>query len=170
MKKGRAKANMAGPRKLPKPVRKITAEDVANYFLNQVDIESGADQLSNLKIQKLVYYAQGYHLAFFGRPLFDEEIEAWKHGPVVPSLYRKFRDYEAGPVPKPKALNNNLFSDEQRDLLDKVFAYYDQFSALKLRNMTHEEEPWATSYNASSGGAIIPKDLLKKFFLKEIEG
>src|SRR5260363_307462 len=60
----------------------VSVFDVANYFLTLVEEEVG-DALSNLKIQKLVYYAQGFHLALFSRPLFENAIEAWTHGPVI---------------------------------------------------------------------------------------
>lgn len=63
----------------------LTAKDVANYFLAQVDEECG-DSISNLKLQKLLYYTQGFHLAMTGKLLFDEPIVNWQHGPVVESL------------------------------------------------------------------------------------
>jgi uncharacterized phage-associated protein len=71
-------------------VATMKAQDVAEYFLTLVDDEAG-DSLSNLKLQKLVYYAQGFHLALTEKPLFDEAIEAWEHGPVVPGLYHKLK-------------------------------------------------------------------------------
>ena len=64
----------------------ISCQDVANYFLSLCDEDAG-DLISNLKLQKLVYYAQGFHLAISGEPLFDEKIMAWEHGPVIPQLY-----------------------------------------------------------------------------------
>lgn len=57
--------------------------DVAKYFLAQQD-ETAGDLISNLKLQKLIYYAQGFHLAISDRPLFPEPIKAWIHGPAVP--------------------------------------------------------------------------------------
>ena len=78
----------------------ITAQDVADYFLFLVDDPSG-DNLSNLKLQKLVYYAQGFYLAIHDRPLFDDAICAWEHGPVVPSLYRRYKKYGSGGIPAP---------------------------------------------------------------------
>ncbi len=65
---------------------KYRAKEVADYSLGSVEPDSG-DNLSNLKLQKLVAYAQGFHLAMKdGEPLFDEPIEAWAHGPVIPSM------------------------------------------------------------------------------------
>ncbi len=68
----------------------ICVFDVAEYFLSLADEEAG-DFLSNLKLQKLVYYAQGFHLALFNRPLFMAAIHAWQHGPVVPELYHAYK-------------------------------------------------------------------------------
>ena len=119
----------------------LTAEDVANYFLANQDTVHG-EPLSHLKIQKLCYYAQGISLAILGKPLFFEDIEHWTHGPVVPTLYRKYRTFGAGPIPRPENLNPNLYGQESIDLLDKVYQLYSQDSAWELRNNTHEESPW----------------------------
>src|SRR6478735_8493369 len=72
------------------------ALDVARWFVAWA-AEEDAD-LSNLKLQKLLYYAQGWHLALRGEPLFREDLQAWSHGPVVPSVYRAFRDFGSGDI------------------------------------------------------------------------
>jgi uncharacterized phage-associated protein len=119
----------------------LTCQDVANYFLAQVDEDAG-DLISNLKLQKLVYYAQGFHLAMYDEPLFPEPIEAWNHGPVVPALYHSFKTHAAQPLPCPVDLDFSIYSSQTKELLDEVYTVYGQFSAWKLRNMTHEEPPW----------------------------
>ncbi|QRN40601.1 MAG: DUF4065 domain-containing protein [Neisseriaceae bacterium] len=121
----------------------LTCYEVADYFLSLCDQEDSGDLISNLKIQKLVYYAQGFSLAINNRPLFKEEIRAWKHGPVVKELYDKYRKYGSGALPTDDLnINHNNFSEEDKKLLDDVYDVYGQFSAWKLRNMTHEEAPW----------------------------
>lgn len=121
---------------------KHTAREVAEYFLASVDPDTG-DNLTNMKLQKLVYYAQGFHLALFdGEPLFDDPIEAWEHGPVVPTLYRKYESHEAGAVPPSESFDESRYDDETRGLLDEVWEVYGQFAAWKLRDMTREEPPW----------------------------
>lgn len=77
----------------------IPARKVAKYFLSKVEEDIG-DGISNLKLQKLVYYAQAYHLAMYGEPLFGERVEAWEHGPVVPELYREYKIYGPGTSPR----------------------------------------------------------------------
>ena len=119
----------------------LTCFDVADYFLASMDEESG-ELISNLKLQKLVYYSQGVHLALYGEPLFGEQIIAWKHGPVVPELYRKYSESGSGPVPCVDGINLDKYDIRAREVLDEVAEVYGQFSAWKLRNMTHEEAPW----------------------------
>jgi uncharacterized phage-associated protein len=140
----------------------LNAKQVAEYFLTSVDEEAG-DSLSNLKLQKLVYYAQGYHLALSGSPAFPENIEAWQHGPVVPDLYRAYRRFGAGAIPKPEAFDPDGLDLNTRELLDEVYTVYGQFSASKLRNMTHAEKPWADAY-AIGPSTVISLESMKSFF------
>ncbi|MGA8142178.1 MAG: type II toxin-antitoxin system antitoxin SocA domain-containing protein, partial [Desulfobaccales bacterium] len=76
----------------------ISCVDVAKYFLSLTDEESG-ELISNLKLQKLVYYAQGFHLVFYDTPLFSERIEAWTYGPVVPDLYHEYKSHGPCSIP-----------------------------------------------------------------------
>ncbi|MGU9987360.1 MULTISPECIES: Panacea domain-containing protein [unclassified Rickettsia] len=70
----------------------LSAIDVAKYLLILVDREAG-DAITQLKLQKLMYIAQGIHLVLYDKPLFKEEIEASQHGPVVRELYHEFKGY-----------------------------------------------------------------------------
>jgi uncharacterized phage-associated protein len=120
----------------------LTAQDVARYFLATVDEESG-DNMTHLKLQKLLYYAQGFHLAMHGgEPLFDDPIEAWDHGPVVPRIYQAFKDCANNPIARPEPLDPQDYAPEVRELLDTVQKIYGQFTASKLRDLTHQEAPW----------------------------
>ena len=140
----------------------LTSKEVAEYFLAQTDEEAG-DLISNMKVQKLVYYAQGFHLALCGTPLFDEEIEAWMHGPVVPGLYQEYKKYGNGSIPLPDSLDFEKFSPQVREILDDVYNVYGQYSAWKLRQMTHEEDPWKNNYKGNRY-IVIPKPALAEFF------
>ncbi len=147
----------------------MTAREIADYFLTLVDGEVG-DSLSNLKLQKLVYYAQGFSLAILGKPLFREEIQAWQHGPVVAELYHSLKKHGSEPVPPPEnGINREEYPEEVRELLDEVYAVYGQFSASKLRNMTHEELPWK---EAMGFGASFPisTQTMKEFFATQVNG
>lgn len=135
----------------------LTAIDVARYFLAIQDEDAG-ELISNLKVQKLCYYAQGFHLAMYETPLFQESIEAWEHGPVTESLWREYRDYGSGPIEVPE-IDLSRYPEDIQDLLDEVYEVYGQYSAWKLRNMTHGEEPWIRAR-----GRIITKQSMQDFF------
>ena len=142
----------------------ISCHDVAKYFLSLSDEDAG-DLISNLKLQKLVYYAQGFHLALYDEPLFEESIEAWTHGPVVPALYHAYKDFGANAIPRPSDLDFSVYDDRTKELLDEVYQVYGQFSAWKLRNMTHDEPPWKTAN--FSGCTIVPSSM-QEFFKTQL--
>ncbi|MDX2267707.1 MAG: DUF4065 domain-containing protein [Bryobacter sp.] len=137
----------------------LTCHDIANYFLATLDSEAG-DLMSNLKLQKLVYYAQGFHLALYDKPLFDSPIEAWAHGPVVPELYHRFKAYGANAIPETPAIEVSHYGPQVLELLEEVSTVYGQFSATKLRNMTHEEAPW----KQTPLGQVISHERMQQFF------
>lgn len=140
------------------------AKQVAKYFL----FKAGQDEeglITNLKLQKLLYYAQGYHLAFFDTPLFEDAIEKWTHGPVVPLVYQVYKGSGNGPIDCPIDFKNKEFSDDSIELLEEIYQVYGQFSASALRNISHIEPPWI---NAEDAG-IISQDSLKDFFKTRIK-
>lgn len=134
------------------------AIDAARYLLAHQDRSEG-EEVSNLKLQKLLYYAQGYHLALFGKPLFADDIEAWDLGPVVPDVYRAFKDFGGAAIDAPISEPQNV-DDTARETLDRVIDGYGQFTATRLAQMTHGEPPWlGTGRNHS-----ISHDALQTFF------
>jgi uncharacterized phage-associated protein len=136
----------------------MPAHDVAKYFVSLVDEEAG-DSITNLKLQKLLYYAQGAHLALYDGPLFPERIEAWTHGPVVPDVYHRYKLHSGEPIPV-EPIDLGAYNDQVQEVLDEVNEVFGQFSALKLRAMTHNEPPWTQTPQ----GEIISLDLMKEFF------
>jgi len=137
--------------------------NVVDAFLLLDDKEDSSDGISNLKLQKLVYYAQGFHLAMYDVPLFENEIEAWMHGPVVPELYHQFKEFGKNPIPANQDFDiPAIFNQQQIDLICEVQETFGQFSAWQLRNMTHEEKPWMD--HKDSAEKIIPKEELKEYF------
>ena len=122
-----------------------SAKDIAKWFIvhnRLVMLDADADYISNLKLQKLLYYAQGAVLAIKGKPLFREKINAWKHGPVVKEVYDEYKDYEWRGIDGDITLDLSTISDDVQDILTQVYETFGQYSAWKLRNMTHEESPW----------------------------
>lgn len=148
-------------------MRDITCFDVADYLLTLVDEDEG-DSMTNLKLQKLVYYAQGLHLACYDAPLFDEAIEAWTHGPVVPELYQKYRDLGYAPIAIPQDIDFDKFDIDTKEFLDDVYSVFGQYSAWKLREMTHKEPPWSEAYSTGSN-TVISHKALKEYFSHFVE-
>jgi len=140
-----------------------SCHDVAKFFLSQACVEAG-DLVSNLKLQKLVYYAQGFHLAIHDKPLFEEPIEAWMHGPVVPTLYHHYKTHGQAAIPLPDDYDQTAFSTEELELLNEVQRMYGQYSAWRLREMTHEEAPWMNNYKPGVASLTIPHADMQRFF------
>jgi uncharacterized phage-associated protein len=137
---------------------------VAKYFLlKQRSLDDESSDLSNLKLQKLVYYAQGLYLGIYGQPLFADDLEAWPHGPVVPALYHEYKGYGNAPIPPPDDFEMAEVPQETRSFLDRVYGYYGQYSAWRLREMSHIEAPWKDSFERGSG-STIEKDAMKAYF------
>ncbi|MCB2409406.1 Panacea domain-containing protein [Hymenobacter lucidus] len=119
----------------------MKARDVAEYLLQLSDTET--NDITNLKLQKLVYYAQGFHLAMYDKPLFADPIEAWQYGPVVSELYHAYKQNGSQIITPTNSYEfSDKFTKEQEELLSEVNEVYGQFSGMKLMNMTHEERPW----------------------------
>lgn len=132
------------------------ALDIANKIISKTDLEHG-DTISNLKLQKMMYYQQGFHLAYFGTPLFDEDIVAWQYGPVVPSVYKEYKSFESNSISTSK--EGISLSDDEEELFNNVYEEYNQFSAVALMKMTHEESPWKTTEINS----VISRDKMMAF-------
>jgi uncharacterized phage-associated protein len=141
----------------------IPARMVARYFLSKVDEDAG-DSISNLKLQKLVYYAQAYHLAMYGEPLIPEAIEAWEHGPVVPELYRGYKAHGSGPIPPPDDFDLDAYDARTRSFLDEVYDVFGQYSAWKLRNLTHAERPWLEAFRDGERNRVITHGAMRDFY------
>lgn len=140
------------------------AMTIANWFVAWAEAEEA--DLSNLKLQKLLYYAQGHHLANSGNPLFRDSIEAWSHGPVVPDVYHHWKYRGSADLRLPR---NDPFRwedvDERTDeLLVKIWNTYGCYSAWKLRTMTHNEPPWHGSFKPGVPHLEITKRAMKDYF------
>jgi len=118
--------------------------DVAAYILKKL----GA--MTAMKLQKLVYYSQAWHLVWEERPLFSSEIEAWANGPVVYDLYREHRgQFRVDEWPNGKA--SKLREDESSSI-DAVLEAYGDMTAQQLSEMTHREDPWLNARKGVDDG------------------
>lgn len=147
----------------------LKAQELANFFIRLAN-ESGSF-LSNLKLQKLLYYSQAWYLAIHGKPLFDEDFEAWIHGPVIPELYMEFKQFKWKPISKD--VQSPSFSEEIRQFLDEVVDVYFGLDAYELERMTQAEDPWLKARGNlpidESCNVIISKDSMRDYFKDRVE-
>jgi uncharacterized phage-associated protein len=167
----------------------FSAKAVANEFL-ALGRRDGIP-LSPMKLQKLVYFAHGWHLAVYGEPLLDERVEAWQYGPVIKSLYHEFKRFGNESITK-DATSVKLVRDgrlslrfvtprlagESDDVLRakkvvaRVWNNYCSFSAVQLSKMTHDTgSPWHKTWEPMADNPIkgtdIPNDEIKRFFREQ---
>ncbi|VAW66662.1 hypothetical protein MNBD_GAMMA08-928 [hydrothermal vent metagenome] len=135
-------------------------QDLARYFI-LLDSQNEGDGISNLKLQKLVYYAQGFFCALYNAPIFENNIEAWTHGPVVPELYHHYKSHGSNPVPLNPQFDIQALNENEIELAVEIFEVFGQYSAWRLRDMTHEEPPWI---NHKDIAGIIPQEELAEYF------
>lgn len=110
---------------------------VANYFI-ALGLHENEDYMTNLRLNKLMYFAQACCLSMHGTPLFDEKIEAWDLGPVIPSIYRKYKHMEKRPIERTDPdFSIKFFSDEELQLLSAVMVEYGKYSTSGLVNLSH---------------------------------
>ncbi|WP_210408355.1 Panacea domain-containing protein [Allokutzneria sp. NRRL B-24872] len=144
---------------------KYDATTIAKWFIAWADHAENAS-MSNLKLQKILYYAQGHHVALHGEPLFSDEIQAWSHGPVVPTVYRKFRDFGAGEIKFDEHVDfswDDVDEEATRHLM-LVWNTYGGFAAWRLRNMTHDDGPWKDHFVDGERNLVIPVESLREHF------
>ncbi len=139
-----------------------TIEEVAEEFLT-------IDSMTQKKLQKLCYYAQGLYGAITGKKLFKDELEAWIHGPVSPVLYYKYKPYGYNNIPKRTSTKQNK---DLHDILIEIYRIYGGLDGDQLEALTHKEEPWR---NARKGlkpyepsNEIISFEDIKSFFYQRL--
>ena len=142
--------------------------EVAHRVISECNAEQG-EIISNLKLQKMLYYLQGFFIAVFDKKLFKEPIVAWQYGPVVVDAYHHFKTFENGAILLKGGEKKIKLSEKEYALFKAVMEEYGQFSAIKLMNMTHEEPPWKQTYSEKSPGKEITYERLKKYFKTQIE-
>lgn len=146
-------------------ITSFSASGVAKYFIWKASKEGKS--ITNKKLQKLLYYAQGWYLAVKDRPLFKEDIQAWVHGPAIPSVYEQYKQfgYEGINI----LVNTEEISPLMKDdLLNEVWKVYGKYDAEYLEMLTHNEKPWQKAREGLDAGDassnIIPKDEMQEFF------
>lgn len=138
-----------------------TAVDVATYILEKLG------PMSAMKLQKLAYYSQAWHLVWEEKPLFDSRIEAWANGPVVRELYAKHRGLFTV-YPATFGGSSEALAADERSSVDAVVAFYGDKPAHWLSELTHAEDPWidarAGLTEGTRGHAEITNSALVEYY------
>ena len=144
----------------------MKAVDGANYLVYLMsDI---CDDLTNMKLNKLLYFAQGHYLQEYGVPLFDERMEAWDHGPVFPSVYAEYRKYGDAPVMKSDVSAAKEVPEDAANALFEAAREYGKYTASALRNMTHAVGgPWDRAYQGGKLHTEIPVSSIRDYFTRK---
>lgn len=152
-----------------------SALDIAKWFINRSYLDEklypdDAQPLTNMKLQKLLYYAQSMSLAVFNRKLFKEEVEAWIHGPVVDNVYKVYKVCGASPINEEEPV---CFDKDIEILLEYIYEKFGIYTPLQLRSLTHSENPYKKTFVDGEYHIKINDELLKSNFedlyLKDVD-
>lgn len=141
---------------------------VAQAFLDLANSESR--RLTNMQLQKLVYFAHGAHLAAYGAPLIDDEVRAWDFGPVIPQLYERLREYGSGYV-APELIRHREFTygGSAHQAVRSVWQAYREHDAWELSNLSHQYgSPWDQVWNNGGRYGVISDRITRDYYLNRI--
>ena len=153
---------------------------VANWFLATAEAERKT--LDPMKLQKLIYFADGWSLALTNVPLINEQVQAWKWGPVIPSVYHEFKVYGRRPITRMAEISDTVWGDRDLEikddpdaeaLLTRVWQVYGHLSGVQLSNMTHAPDgAWHQAYREANGrrNVAIEDALIRAEFLRKVKG
>lgn len=153
------------------------ALDISRYIINYSNQKNYG--VSNLKLQKLLYFVQAEFLAYSDdkAPCFDEEIEAWGFGPVVPCVYQAFKQYGSGNIPSiteyteitdtwqisKKTFSKNIIKARDRKKIADIIEGLSEYSATALVSITHNQAPWMNSYEKGMNNVITKRSIQEYF-------
>ncbi|EES91584.1 MULTISPECIES: type II toxin-antitoxin system antitoxin SocA domain-containing protein [Clostridium] len=154
--------------KIEKDQRAFTIENeekidsVVKYILYKcVDI-------TPLALQKLLYYCQGFYKVFNGEYLFNNDCEAWVHGPVYKSIYHEYKNYGYNPIEENIEFNHGELTEIEREIIDNIIINLGCYSGKILEKITHSEMPWRTTRKGLDANElsdrIINKELIGEYF------
>lgn len=154
--------------------------ETSAFKVAKVILRLAADRgipISNLKLQKLLYYSQAWYLAILEKPLFHERIEAWVHGPVVPPVFGTYKSNRWNPLPDPgKDVLGEIETGDPAwpviNHLTEVMDAYSSFTGVQLESLTHAEDPWKNARNGiapdTPSTTIITHDSMMKYYKTQI--
>jgi uncharacterized phage-associated protein len=141
---------------------------IAEWFVHRAEREG--EFLTQMKLQKLVYISHGWSLGLFDKPLINEQVQAWKWGPVIPPLYKEYAKWGRMPIVCEKRDAPKL-PPLVKALLEKMWSVYHGFTAAQLSDMTHRQgTPWSKVYRDGVAGIPIPNSLIAKHYKELADG
>lgn len=145
-------------------VKTYTAENVAKYFIflssKVVGDNREREGITNLKLQKVLYFAQAYFVAKLERTLFRDKIEAWEYGPVIPTVYHKYKG--SGNQPIVTEIDGSSIQDTDKKILEMVWGNFGGYSASRLVDISHAHKPWKEAFG--SGSNEISRESLAEYY------
>ncbi len=136
----------------------MNAVTLSNYVI--LLFEERKVPVTNLKLQKVLYYIQGYFYKHFGKAAFSDEIYNWQYGPVVPVVYYEYNDNGSAPLKPRNYFEDCLISDCEKKLIATIVEKCAVIATSRLVSMTHSETPWKNS----GPGNVIGKNSIEMFF------
>ena len=128
-------------------------------------------EITPLSLQKILYYAQGFYKAFFGKFLFEDDCQAWVHGPVYVNIYEKYKEFKSANISIDIDYDiEDIIVDEKREILDVIIKYFGYYNGKALEKMSHYETPWINARKGllptENSNNIINKEDIKDYFEK----
>lgn len=140
----------------------MTIMDAARYFI-YLSYNQKIRSLTPLKLQKLLYLAQGWSCVWDGVYLFPEEFVAWKYGPVNESIYDEFKKYKSDEIPEREGIEGRDLDKSDKETLEAVWEEYSDLSAYALVDLTHKQLPWQLAYGKGTN-ELIAKEVISHYF------
>ena len=138
-----------------------SALDVSRYIIDRCKKKGYG--ISNLKLQKILYFVQTEFLVVLNTPCFFESIEAWESGPVVPEVYQKYKMYCGGNIPSIKPIQSIVIAGGAQKLIYGVVDECGKYSESKLTEITHHQSPWKNAVQRRDN--TIPNTVIREYFL-----
>ena len=130
---------------------------IAEYIIYFANLKKSP--ISNLKLQKILYFNQAEFLVMKGVPCFNDEIEAWDFGPVVPKVYRKYKIYGSGDIPSDISISFSIL-EEDKKMINEMTELCLKYTASALVEITHHQDPWLNNFE-KNGCNVITNDEIK---------
>lgn len=144
-------------------------EEIIEWLLAHdkfIELMNYSDGITNHKLQKLLFYAQGLYLALNDKPLFNEDFEVWESGPVIRDIYFKYKDNNSRSIEYEEDYELENLNQEVQDFLELIYNNFAIYSTYGLSNMVNEEDIVIKAKNSESKS--LDKETIKKYFKEHL--